>query len=259
MLLHIGAFHLDIDSQGTSLWHRLTPRTRLVCSLLFVISTALTPNGHWWTWIVYGSGLVLLLSVTQITLSVLLRRVAIESSFLAVVLIGALFRSDGIVLWHWGWLRVTDVGLTVLGSVTLKAVLCLIMLNLLVLTTAIPALLHALVALHMPPLLVAILAAMYRYIYVLLEEFSTMRRAAASRNLMGSNKHQRLVVGNMIGSLFVRTYDRGDRIHQAMLSRGYTGLPPIMETPKEKRIDKTFLALVLSLILIGQIFGQFIS
>jgi cobalt/nickel transport system permease protein len=255
MLLHIGAFHLDIDSQGASVWHRLTPRNRVICSLLFVLATALTPNGHWWTWVVYGSGLALLLFLTEITLPVLLKRVAIESSFLVVVLIGALFRSDGIVLWHWGWLRVTDVGLMVLGSVTLKAMLCLLMLNLLVLTTAIPALLHALVALRMPPLLVAIFAAMYRYIYVLLEEFSTMRRAAASRNLMGSNRHQRLVVGNMIGSLFVRTYDRGDRVHQAMLSRGYTGLPPIMEIPQEKQIDKRFLALVFSLIL----FGQFIS
>jgi cobalt/nickel transport system permease protein len=253
MLLHIGAFHLDIDSQGTSIWHRLTPRIRLICSLLFVFATALTPNGHWWTWIIYGSGLAVLLALTQITLSVLLKRVAIESSFLVVVLLGALFRSDGIVLWHWGWLRITDVGLTVLGSVTLKAVLCLIMLNLLVLTTAIPALLHALVALRMPPLLVAIFAAMYRYIYVLLEEFSIMRRAAASRNLMGSSKQQRLVVGNMIGALFVRTYDRGDRIHQAMLARGYTGLPPVMEIPQEKRIDKAFLALVLSLTLLGRL------
>jgi cobalt/nickel transport system permease protein len=252
MLLHIGAFHLDIDSQGTSIWHRLTPRTRLVAALLFVFATALTPNGHWWTWFIYGSGLAVLIALTQITLSVLLKRVAIESSFLIVVLIGALFRQEGSVLWHWGWLRITDVGLSVLGSVTLKAVLCLIMLNLLVLTTAIPALLHALAALRMPPLLVAIFAAMYRYIYVLLEEFSTMRRAAASRNLMGSSKHQRLVVGNMIGALFVRTYERGDRIHQAMLSRGYTGLPPVMEIPREKQIDKAFLALVLSLTLLGQ-------
>ncbi|MBD3880383.1 cobalt ECF transporter T component CbiQ [Phormidium tenue FACHB-886] len=253
MLLHIGAFQLDIDSQGNSLWHRLTPRTRVICALLFVFATALTPNGRWWTWLVYGSGLILLLGLSRVTLPVLLKRVAIESSFLSVVLLGTLFRSEGKILWQWGWLQISSVGLLVLGSVTLKALLCLLMLNLLVLTTSIPALLHSLVALRMPPLLVAIFASMYRYIGVLIEEFGTMRRAAASRNLMGTGRHQRLVIGNMIGSLFIRTYERGERVHQAMLARGYTGLPPVLEVPKERRIDKIFLTLVLALLLLGQL------
>jgi cobalt/nickel transport system permease protein len=130
------------------------------------------------------------------------------------------------VLWQWGWLQVTTEGLQVLGSVSLKALLCLIMLNLLVLTTPVPALLRGLKTLKMPPLLVAILASMYRYIEVLAQEFSTMRRAAAARNLTARPQGQRRVIGNMIGALFIRTYSRGERIHQAMLARGYTGTLP---------------------------------
>jgi cobalt/nickel transport system permease protein len=252
MLLHIGAFQLDTDSKHSSPWHRLAPRTRLLCTLLFVFATALTPHGRWWTWTIYGLGLAVVIALSRITLAVLLRRVATEFIFIGVVLLGTLFRQGGTVLWRWQGLQITTVGLLVLGSVAAKALLSLLMLNLLVLTTSVPALLHALAALRTPPLLIAIFASMYRYIGVLVEEFNTMRRAAASRNLTGSSRQRRLVVGNMIGALFIRTYERGERIHQAMLSRGYTGLPPVTEVPAGGRRDLVALTLTALLLLLGQ-------
>jgi len=80
--------------------------------------------------------------------------------------------------------------------------------NVLILTTSIPALLHALVALR------NVSASCDYGINVSLHqclnwEFNAMRRAAASRNLIGSNRWQRFIIGNMIGSLFIRTYERG--------------------------------------------------
>jgi cobalt/nickel transport system permease protein len=254
MLLHIGAFHLDQDSQGGSFWHRLTPRTRLLCALLFVFATALTPHGHWNTWLVYGVALGGLILRSRVTLPVLLRRVAIEMVFITVVLIGTLFRGGGDVLWQWGWLQITTIGLMILGSVTVKALLCLLMMNLLVLTTPISALLNAFAAIGTPPLLVAIMASMYRYIGVLAEEFQTMQRAAASRNLIGNPQRQRLIVGNMIGCLFIRTYERGDRVHQAMLSRGYNGSPPIPVSVQNGKLDGIALTFMVAVLLLGQVF-----
>jgi cobalt/nickel transport system permease protein len=252
MLLHINAFSLASNSELSTPWHRLTPRTRVLCALLFVFATALTPNGHWWVWAVYGGGLGALILLARVTLSVLLQRVMVESAFIGVVLIGTLFRPGETVLWQWGWFSISTTGLSILGSVSLKALLCLLMLNLLTLTTPIPALLHALAQLKFPPLLVAVIASMYRYIGVLMDEFQTMRRAAIARNLLGTRHHQRLIVGNMIGSLFIRTYERGERIHQAMLARGYTGLLPVIEQPPSNRRDNWALILVLLLLLLGQ-------
>ena len=252
MLLHIGAFHLDINSKQTTLWHSLAPRTRLLCTLLIVFAIALTPNGRWWTWAIYGLGVLSVVLVSRVTLPVLLKRLIVEFAFVGVVLLGTLFRDGGEVLWSWGWLRITTVGLTVLGSVTLKALLSLLMLNVLTLTTAIPALLNALVALRVPPLLVAILASMYRYISVLIKEFNAMRRAAASRNLNGSNRWQRQVIGNMVGSLFIRTYERGERIHQAMLARGYQGVPVVQNVPSGGRRDIVVLTITIIWALLGQ-------
>lgn len=252
MLLHVGAFKLDVDSKQSTSWHSLAPRTRLLCTLLCVFAIALTPNGRWWTWAIYSLGVLGVIILSRVTWSVLLKRVAVEFVFIGTVLLGTLFRSGGEIIWTWGVLRITTEGLTVLGSVTLKALLSLLMVNVLILTTSIPALLQALVALRTPPLLVAIMASMYRYISVLVGEFNAMRRAAASRNLMGSNHWQRLVIGNMIGALFIRTYERGDRVYQAMLSRGYQGIPPVEKIPPGGKRDILALTLTVILALLGQ-------
>lgn len=252
MLLHVGAFHLDIDSKQVTPWHQLTPHTRLLCALLIVFAIVLTPNGHWWTWAIYGLALLALVLLSRVTLPVLLKRVAVESVFIFVVVLGTLFREGGRVIWAWGPLQITAVGLTILGSVILKALLSLLILNVLTLTTSVPALLNALVVLRTPPLLVAILASMYRYLNVLIGEFNAMRRAAVCRNLMGSNRWQRLVVGNMMGSLFIRTYERGERVYQAMLARGYQGVPPVERVPKGGRRDIFALTFTVILALLGQ-------
>lgn len=252
MLLHVNTFHLDIDSNRASWWHSLAPRTRVLCTVSLVFAIALTPNGRWWTWAIYGAGVLGLIYICRVTWLVLLKRIAMEFAFVGVVLLGTLFRGGGQILWSWGPFQITTEGAIVLGSVTIKALLSLILLNLLTLTTSIPALLNALVALKVPPLLVAILASMYRYINVLIGEFNAMRRAATSRNLTGNNPWQRQVIGNMMGSLFIRTYDRGDRVHQAMLARGYQGIPPVSEVSRGRKRDIVSITFTFIWALLGQ-------
>lgn len=252
MLLHIQTLHLDVDSKHTTAWHKLTPRARILCAALMVFAIVLTPNGRWLTWAIYGLAIVCVLLISRVTLSVLLKRLAVELTFVSVVLVGTLFRGGGEVLWAWGPLQITTVGLTILGSVTLKALLSLLVMNLLTLTTSVPALLNGLLELRIPPLLVATLASMYRYINVLIGEFNAMRRAAVARNLMANKRWQRLVIGNTIGALFIRTYERGDRIHQAMLARGYQGMSTVGQTLPRGKYDLLALTLTFVLALLGQ-------
>ncbi len=241
-----------VKTQPFTFWHRLAPQTRIGCVFLLVLAIVCTPNGHWLTWAVYGLAIAALILLARVSLSKLLHRLAVESAFVSVVLLGTLFREGGQVVWEWGWLRVTTVGLMVLGSVTCKTVLALLLLNLLTLTTPVNLLFQGLVALRMPPLLVAILASMYRYLHVLQDEFTAMSRAAAARNLVGNPDRHRLVVGNMIGSLFIRTYDRGDRIYRAMLARGYQGLPTVGQSPPLTAKDGWALTATVTLALFGQ-------
>lgn len=255
ILLHVVGLRLDRDSHRHTPWHSLVPQTRLLCVLLGVFAIALTPNGRWWTWAIYGMGVLTVILLSQVTFLTLLKRVAIEFAFLTVVLLGTLFRDGGTVIWSWGPFEITTVGLTVLGSVALKVLLSLFFVNILILTTSIPLLLNAFIALRMPPLLVAIMASMYRYLGVLISELNTMRQAAIARNLMANKSATRLVVGHIIGSLFIRTYERGERIYQAMLARGYQGLPPVEQLPPLRQWDVFVLVMVGIVIISGQIFS----
>ncbi|PZO39048.1 MAG: cobalt ECF transporter T component CbiQ [Pseudanabaena frigida] len=265
MLFHIPIIEVcDRLSQNDrlNLWNRLTIHTRLLCIFMLVFAIALTPVGRWWTWALYGIVSLPIFYWSKVSLGTLARRMAIESAFISVILLGTLFRGGGEVLWQWGIFQITSNGLVVLGSVSIKAFLSLLLLNILTLSTSIPLLLQALVTLKMPPLLVSILASMYRYIGVLTNEFNAMRRAATARNFAARNLYdrqrpdrvwQRQVLGNMLGVLFIRTYDRGDRIYQAMLSRGYQGIPMIIEVETGGWRDRLAIGCIMIVILIGQI------
>jgi cobalt/nickel transport system permease protein len=273
MLLHINltetsdrlsSHNCDRFNFGTSLWNSIAIHIRLLCIFLLVFAIALTPMGKYWSWAIYAIATLCILYWSKVDLKVLGRRIAIEFAFMSVILLGTLFRGGGEILWQWRSFQITTNGLTVLASVSIKAFLSLLLLNILTLSTSIPELLKALITLKLSPLLVSIIASMYRYINVLSNEFNSMRRAATSRNFAPKNlcdlqrkdrAWQRQVLGNMLGMLFIRTYDRGDRIYQAMLARGYQGIPVVNEVGPMRLRDRLALACVMLIILIGQIIG----
>lgn len=231
----------------------IAPTTRIICTLIMVIAIVATPDAHWLTWFIYGCGIVVLLRISQIDVLILCQRLAVESLFVSVSVLGILFRDGDGVVWQWGLLKITITGLLVFGSVLCKLGLTLVLMNLLTLTMPIPVLLQGLSILRVPPLLIAILGSMYRYLDLLIEEFTIMRRAAIARNLMAGKRWQRLVIGNMIGSLFIRTYDRGDRIHQSMLSRGYQGVVPLQTPAKLNWRDRLALGFTILFAIAGQV------
>jgi cobalt/nickel transport system permease protein len=253
MLLHIQSFRVERSICSPTLWQRLTPQTRILCLAVAVIANVSTPNGQWLTWGLYGVVAIAFIALSRVSWSLLLSRLAIELAFLIVILLGTLFRGGGNVVWAWGIFRITSEGLTVLGSVTAKAVISLLWANLLVLTTPIPQLLQALLSLRFPPVLVAIMASMYRYLNLLIGEFTTMRRAALARNLMLTPQNTRKVLGHTIGSLFIRTVDRGERIYQAMLARGYRETLFFAKLPAPRALDACAIAFILAVAALGQI------
>ena len=81
---------------------------------------------------------------------------------------------------------------------------------------------------------------MYRYVFVLVDEMLRMRRARDSRNFGGGRRRQLKTIGNMIGTLFIRSYERGERIYAAMLSRGFDGKVRSLRQLRFKRADAYF-------------------
>ena len=253
---HSHSFHSHNEHHSNDHSHSnntIAPTIRIVCTLIMVMAIVATPDAHWLTWLIYGCGVIVLLGMSQVDLFKLYQRLAVESIFVSVSVLGILFRDGDGIVWQWGLLKITMTGLLVFGSVLCKLGLTLVLMNLLTLTMPVPVLLQGLSILRVPRLLIAILGSMYRYLDLLVEEFTVMQRAAIARNLLAGKRWQRLVIGNMIGSLFIRTYDRGSRIHQSMLSRGYRGALPLQKSPKLNWRDQLALGFTILFAIAGQV------
>jgi cobalt/nickel transport system permease protein len=130
-------------------------------------------------------------------------------------------------------------------------------------TTPFPDVLHALGHLRVPSVLVAIVAFMYRYLFVLTDEAQRLMRARAARSARppgggggGTLRWRAQVTGSMAGQFFVRSYDRSERVYQAMLARGYSGRPLTSRPHALRRSDWAIGATVALCLLLIQIAGR---
>jgi cobalt/nickel transport system permease protein len=89
----------------------------------------------------------------------------------------------------------------------------------------------------MPPLLVQIASFMLRYGDVIADELARMRIARESRGFRARGPRAWGVLARTAGALFIRTYERGERVHLAMVSRGYTGTMPVLGGAAATRVQ----------------------
>ncbi len=112
-------------------------------------------------------------------------------------------------------------------------------------TTPLHELAGGLRKLGVPVILVDTLTLTYRYLFVLLEEATRLRRAAAARGYRPRWLGQALLIGRLIGQLFMRSYERAERVYDAMVQRGYRGQMP---TSRELAFGKADVAALVILL-----------
>lgn len=229
--MHVNTF--DRYESGESLIHRLDPRVKVVVTVLFIVSNVLLADGAWGAFLL-AWGLVLGVNV----LARLRPDYAFKRSFIALpfalAAVTTIFTLPGrpVLAWSIGsWqLAATDAGLVRFASIVIRSWLSVQMAILLTATTQFPDMMHALRHLRVPSSLVAVVSFMYRYLFVLADEATRLKRAREARSARlpgeqggGSVLWRARVAGNMVGQLFLRSYERSDRVYNAMLARGYRG------------------------------------
>jgi cobalt/nickel transport system permease protein len=228
--------HVDVFDQfqfTESKVHLLDPRVKVVISVAFILSNAILPDGSWLAFALVWLFLLLTNDLANLGLGFSLKRSVIALPF-AVVAVSAIFSPQGepLAVWDLGFITLvpTDAGLIRFGSIMLRSWLSVQIAILLVATTQFPDLIHALEHLHLPRSLTTIIAFLFRYLFVLTNEVYRILRAREARSARlpgvqgGGNLRWRInTTGSMAGQLFTRSYERSDRIYQAMISRGYTG------------------------------------
>lgn len=253
---------LDRYSNLDSFIHRLDPRTRLLCIFAFILAVAATPPGAWQAFAFYLVLVVALILLSRVPLTFVLKRSLVIVPFVLVIALFIPFFKEGEVAGSyniWGWeLRVTYSGLLVLWSVVAKASLSILALVLLSSTTPLPKLLKGLEQLRVPAVFIMIISFMYRYLFVLIDEAMRLRRARDSRSFGGSWLWHLKTIGHMLGTLFLRSYERAERIYAAMLARGFQGPRRPVTALSFARGDLYFAAVFFVLLASGSVVLRFL-
>ncbi|MDQ3577446.1 MAG: cobalt ECF transporter T component CbiQ [Actinomycetota bacterium] len=221
----MGAGHTHLlHRPGTSPVHRLAPQVKVVCALVFVLCVVSTRRVEFWA---FGGYLLVLAGVwliARIPPGWLAKRALIEVPFvvLAVALpfigggpqvdvLGVSVSEEGTLA---GWNIFIKGTLGVLVSLTLAA------------TTAPRELIVGLQRLRVPAMIITIATLMLRYLEVIAAEARRMRIARICRGHDPRFLWQVAATARGVGTLFIRSYERGERVHLAMVSRGWVGAMP---------------------------------
>lgn len=205
---------LERYCEGDGPLHRLDARAKLVATLAFVVLVVATPVGWWRPLAAEALVLSFVVGLSGVPPRDLLAR---WLGFLALVafLAWMVARSHP---------SRAEFGLgAVLLTIVAKNSLAFLAMMVLVNVTPFRKLLAAMRRLGMPPVLVSTLQFMYRYLHVLADELDRMVQARRSRTFRRSGRLDWGLLTALIGVLFLRAFERGERVHCAMIARGWDG------------------------------------
>ncbi|GGK06312.1 cobalt ECF transporter T component CbiQ [Pilimelia anulata] len=204
--------------------HRLAPQVKVVAAVAFTVAVVATPRGTLWPYAGHAALVAAVAAVARVPAGWLLRRSLIELPFVLFAVLLPFVAAGPRVTVAGVPLAVDGLygGAAILAEGTLGVLAAL----LLAASTTPADLIVGLDRLRCPPVLTQIAAFMLRYLGVLRDEARRMRIARLSRGDDPRLLWQARGFARGVGALFVRAYSRGERVHLAMLARGYAGRPP---------------------------------
>ena len=232
-------FHyLDPYHEGKSVIHALDARVKFVLALAFILTVSLMPIGAAAMYVILFALAMAIVVLSELGIGYVLKRAGLAVPF-ALAALPLVFTAGAPLLAQapLGFLtiEISQAGLARFLSVLAKSYISMLIGIVLATTTPFPMLLTAMRAVRLPRMLVAIFGLMWRYLFVLADEANRLLRARAARSgapaektaaggrLGGSIPWRARVAGGMAGNLFLRSFERGDRIYAAMSARGYDG------------------------------------
>ncbi len=236
---------LDRYSYLGSIIHNLDARTKILTFLTLIIVTVLTPAQCWPVFVFHLALIGVTLRLSWIPVRYVLTRSLIVLPFIVMVSLFVPFlpanQPAGGYNLGLGSLSLGRSNLLVFWNVLIKGFIGVLTVILLSSTTPFPRLLEALKKFKVPHLLTLILGFIYRYFFVFLDEILAVKRAVDSRGYRGRSLWQVKTLGRMLGQLFLRTYERGERVYLGMVARGFQGLPRTLTPSTMRKADYFFL------------------
>lgn len=204
--------------------HRAPAEVKIACLLMFVLAVVATPREMYWPYAGYAVIIVVVWRLARIPLRWVLPRMLIEAPF--VVLAVLLPFAEGGERIDVAGVQLSVAGLWAAWGIVVKGTLGVAAALTVAATTSTTELPTALARLGTPAMATSVLVLMLRYVDLLAAEAGRMRMARISRGDSPRVLHQAGAIAKGIGALFLRAYERGERVYAAMLSRGFDGDAP---------------------------------
>jgi cobalt/nickel transport system permease protein len=206
--------------------HRMAPEAKVAATVAFVVSEALVPRGTWWPYAVDLAVLLALAAWARAQPRMFAARLLVELPFVAFVVVLP-FVSKGPDT-HLLGLALSIAGLTTAGAIVCKATLAVLATGVLGASTSPAAIVAGLGRLRVPALVTGVATLAIRYVQLALEDVSRARRARIARGDDPRWLWQARATARGIGGLAARSLARGERVHTAMLARGFDGRVPVI-------------------------------
>ncbi|MBW2061716.1 MAG: cobalt ECF transporter T component CbiQ [Deltaproteobacteria bacterium] len=246
--------NIEEFSSGSSFIHRLDPRVKIVATALF---SAVVAAGD--SFIVLGTALgaaVTLIALARLNPKAVGSRLLIVNTFILLLWLILPFSYPGETIFTIGPLRASEEGVSYAAVITIKSNAIILTLIALLATSSVFTLVHALRHLRLPGKLVQLLFFTFRYFHVMHQEYLRLRDAMRIRCFKArTNYHTYRSLAYLVGMLLVRSFDHSERVHQAMILRGYQGKFWLFDHFALKTKDLLFLAvmtLFISALAVGQ-------
>lgn len=220
---------------GESLIHRMAPEAKLVSAIGFVVAVALTPRRSVWSFAVDAALVLALLAIAGFRPLQVVTRLVVVLPFIAFAFLIP-FVAGGEKTQVLG-LALSTEGLWGTWNILAKALLGTTTSMILAGTTAIAAILRGLNRLRVPTVITSIMAFMFRYLDLIVGEMGRMRTAMVARGHDPRWLWQAKPIASSAGAMFVRSYERGERVHAAMTARGYAGTMPELDARRASGRD----------------------
>jgi cobalt/nickel transport system permease protein len=232
----VGAEHGHrLHYHGHSVVHRLPAHCKVVALLAFVLCVVATPATAYPAFAAYAGVLASATVVSRVPPGFVARRMVVEVPFVVFAVLLP-FIATGPQTTVAG-LSVSQHGLEAAIALLCKGTLGVVGSLLLAATTEARDILAGLERLRLPRQLVEIMGFMIRYLDVATAELGRMRMARESRGFRARGPRAWPALARSAGALFIRSYERGERVHLAMLARGYTGSLPGLGQPAATRVE----------------------
>ena len=197
---------LDRYSRSDGPFQHISAAKKILVAMGIVLAVIAVPIRLSWLFIIIAAVLIALAMMSKIPKFFLLKRLLLLEPFVFGIAILAFFQENGAI---------------VFVSIVIRSTLSLLTILLLTNTTPFAEVLQVLRKYHFSPLFVTVLALMYRYLFVLIDEVERMQRARRSRLFQRNRLQLWRMLSTMIGQLFVRSSERAERIYAAMCARGW--------------------------------------